>query len=282
MSKSSSATRPSVFRRLGLASWRGRFAWLAGVLLVAVLVSWMLIRATPGWYRPLDPDDQGVQDAGLRGQTLLYFDLRTATERVPLGEQRWSISQDEMNSFLAVNYSQPLTTAGTRTVMDPARNPVSDPFVVFGNGEITVGARITKVPSGNAQGGVGSARFSVAVEHGSDGEPMGVVKLQRVYAGLLPVPRGLVESRLQALLPVILQASVHVAEVQLGAHASEKTENAVEAIARGVVDGTPFPLHFKQDKKEFVVKEIVVEPGRFTMELAPVKPAVVQLRPLSP
>lgn len=282
MSRSSSDTRRSLFRTLGLASWRGRFAWLFGMLVFALLVSWMLIRATPAWYRPLDPDDQGVQDAALRGQTLLYFNLRNATERVPLGEQRWSISQDELNGFLAVNYSPPLTTVGTRATMDPARNPVSDPFVVFGNGEITVGARITKIPSGNQQGGVGSVRFSMAVTPGPDGEPQGVVKMQRVYAGLLPVPQFVVASRLQALLPVILQASVHVAEVQMGAHASDKTETAVEAIARGVVEGTPFPLHFKLDKKEFIVKDIVVEPGRFTLLLAPVKPAVVQSRPLNP
>ena len=56
------------------------------VLLVATGV--LLSRATPSWYRPLDKNDQTVNDLATRANILLTYELRNTAQRVPLGEQR--------------------------------------------------------------------------------------------------------------------------------------------------------------------------------------------------
>ena len=113
----------SLLGRLRLASWRGRFEWLLSVLFVAVLVCWLLARMTPSWYLPLDPTLNSVMDTAQEAQRVLLFESRNTVERVPLGEQRWTITQDEINSLLAMSTAaaQP---AGTGVgAADPAQAP---------------------------------------------------------------------------------------------------------------------------------------------------------------
>src|SRR4051794_5597241 len=81
--------RKPLLVRLHLATWRGRFAWLGGLVLATLVVIWMLVRATPSAYRPLDPSQQVVIDLSGRAQSLIQFELRNAAQKVPLGEQRW-------------------------------------------------------------------------------------------------------------------------------------------------------------------------------------------------
>lgn len=252
-----------------------------GMLLAVVLFGWLLARMTPSWYVPLDPADDNVMRTASRAQNLLYFDLRTAAERVPLGEQRWTITQDEVNSFLAVNIAPPLSPegAGTRPPPGPAQNPASDPFVVFSPGRITVCARIAKLPSGEPQGGVGSMTFSVGVISGPDGTPMGQVKLTRVWAGYLPVPRALLQAWLARQVPAMTEAVRRMVQLQFGTRDIVKAAPIVQQIVQCAGEGRPFPLQYKVDNKEFLIQELRVDDGALTVVLTPLRPAAVASRP---
>jgi hypothetical protein len=274
--------RRSLLSKLRLASWRQRFEWLLGMLLVAVLVCWYLSRMTPSWYAPLSATDDNVMRLASRAQNLLYFELRNTAERVPLGEQRWTITQDEANSFLAVNTAPPTAGSGgdmTRPAADPSKTLVSDPFVIFSPGQVTVCARISKLPGGDPQGGVGSLTFSVGVVVGPDGQPMGQIKLLKVWAGNMPVPRSLLDPWLAQQASGMTQAVQRMAQLQFGVRDVAKTEPILQQIVHGIGEGRPFPLQYKVDNKEFLIKELRVDDGALTVVLAPLKPAAVSPRP---
>src|SRR3954468_11219223 len=174
--------RKPLLVRLHLATWRVRVAWLCSLILATVVVIWVMIRATPSSYRPLDPSQQVVSDLSLRAQGLIQFELRNAAQKVPLGEQRWTITQDEVNSLLATLTAGPLNADGTRQRTDER---ISDPFISFGPGTVSVSARIRDIPSGYAQGGVGTLTFAVGIAD-VNGRPMGFVKLLGAKVGMLP------------------------------------------------------------------------------------------------
>jgi hypothetical protein len=254
---------------MGLRSWRGRFAWLVGGLSAVLLAGWMLARMTPAWYDPLDPNDLGVMQAANVAQTRAG-NLWNAFERVPLGEQRWTISQDEVNAFLAVNPA--LTPADTAAATEGNRLPISDPCVIFQKGKITICARALKLPSGDPQGGVGSLTFSVGIVDGDGGKPMGQVKLTHAWVGNLPVPASVVQGRISALLPNLRQAARRGVELQRGTQEVQKVGTILDDLVDSLGNGRPFPLQYKIEKKEFLIKELSVDNGAFTVVLAPVKP----------
>ena len=180
-------------------TWRGWLLAAFAVVSLILLATWILSRTTPPWYRPLPPDEDWVIDNYDHAQKTM-LDLHNVTERVPLGEQTWSITQDEINSLLAIQFAPPLNPDGTRT---PPANPpvVSAPFVLFTPGEVTFCARTTRLASGNPNGGVVSATFSVSIVSGADGKPSGLVRLKSVWAGNLPIPKSAVEPRIRACCP---------------------------------------------------------------------------------
>jgi hypothetical protein len=262
----STSVRRSLPAHLGLASWRGRGAWLAGLVVLALLICWLLARMTPAWYVALDPADDGVQRTAGEAQNRLIVDLHNATERLPLGEQRWSITQDEVNALLAVK-------------ADLQRSPISDPYVVFSRGQVTLCARLRQLPGDDPAGGVGSLTFAVGtVNDANRGEAMGLVKLTQVWAGKLPLPRSLIEGRLRAQVPEIMEAARQAVEMQFGARAAEKARPIIEQIVRSAGTGQHFPLRYPWDTREFVIRELRVDDGAFTIVLAPVKPAATDPR----
>jgi hypothetical protein len=235
---------------------------------------------TPGWYDPLNPKDLGVMQAADVAQTRV-IGLWNTLERVPLGEQRWTITQDEVNAFLAVNPA--LTPPDTASATDGNRLPISDPCVVFQKGKVTICARALKLPSGDPQGGVGSLTFSVDIVGGEGGKPMGQVKLIHAWAGDLPVPASVVQGRISALLPSLRQAARHGVELQRGTQEVQKVGTILDDLVDSLGNGRPFPLQYKIDKKEFLIKELSVDNGSFTVVLAPVRPpASTSARPSAP
>jgi hypothetical protein len=256
----------SVPARLGLASWRGRLAWLAGLGVLVMVICWVLARHTPDWYVPLDPADDGVQRAALAAQTRATQDLHNALERLPLGEQRWSITQEEVNALLAVK-------------TELRRSPITDPFVIFARGQITLCARVKQLPGADPQGGVGSLTFDVGMTSGAaGGEAMGLVKLTRVRVGDLPVPRSLVERQLRAQEPGMIQAIHQALELQIGGRDAGRVGPIIEQIIRSAGDERPFPLRYKGESRELIIRELRVEDGAFTLVLASVKPAATGTR----
>jgi hypothetical protein len=251
MPPSSAPGRKSLYVRLWLNTWRGRAMWFFAGVVLAFAVVWTLVRMTPGTYRPLDPTDNMVIDLSARAQNLIRYELHTKVERVPLGEQTWTITQDEVNSYLAV-------------LPQLADERVSDPFVAFGPGTVTVSARIRDLPGATKQGGVATLVFAVTVEE-HFGRKMGQVKLVGARAGRLPVPVSWVEARIRGAMPQIVQAVEKMIQVQL----NTKDVSAVEDALQRAGAGQPFPLEYRINKKDVVVKEIKLEEGRFTVVLGP-------------
>lgn len=250
--------------RLHLAGWRGRLAWAAGAFLLLMIGVWTLARMTPAWYQPLDPKDVGVIDTAGRAEQLIHFDLRNAVEKVPLGEQTWTISQDELNSYLAIDL------AGTFDAGGGGKRPaVSDPYVVFLPGEVRVSVRTTKLPGGGRQGAIGTLAFSVGIVQGVDGNPQGLVKLSGAWIGRLRVPTSLVASRISAMTPALIEAVQQAVELRLGVADVRQWEPAAEEVIRDASVGKPFPLHYRVDRKNLVVSVLDVTAGRFTVKLSP-------------
>jgi hypothetical protein len=253
--------RRSLPARLGLATWRGRLAWLGALVVLVVVVCWMLARMTPAWYLPLDPADDIVQRVAGDAQNRAYTDLHNAVQRLPLGEQSWSISQDEVNALLAVKG-------------DLGHGP-ADPFVRFAPGQITLSARVRQLPGADPRGGVGALTFSVGITREAGREPMGLVRLTRVQAGNLPLPRSVVEKSLQQQIPQMIAAVQQAVEMQFGSRPAVKARSLIEEIVRTIGSGQPFPLQYTWENRDFVIRELHVDEGRFTIVLAPVKPASV-------
>jgi hypothetical protein len=250
---------------------------LAAVFVGLLVLTWALSRMTPGWYQPLSPNEDWVIDNADRAEKLM-LDLHNVVQRVPLGEQQWSIRQDEVNSLLAIRFAPPLNADGSRSA--PKVVPlVSDPVVVFTPGKVTVAARSTRIPGSDPRGGVGSVVFSVGIVQDAQDGRMGLVKLDSVWVGSLPVPRSLVNDRLQAAMPSIIKAVEEAIELQLNTRDTAKIEGYVEQAVRDVTAGNPFPLRYTIDRKQIVIKDLKVEDGRFTVVLEPPTPAAVMPRP---
>jgi len=262
------ATGPSVWARFHLATWRGRFAWFFALVLLAFFTCWVLVRMTPSWYRPLDPDDPGVVQTAGRAQTLVTFELHNAAERVMMGPQRWTITQDELNSFLAVNTTPPFDETGKRGTLDPVKYPLTDPYIVFKKGSVMLCARFTKVPGQSPQGGVVSVTFSVGTVTGPDGSLMGLVKLTDVHAGRMPLPRSIVQERLSANVGGINAIVRQVAQIDLGKRDMKDADPLLEQMVRCAIEGQPFPMRYRSNGKDFTVQELNVDDGVFSVVLA--------------
>jgi hypothetical protein len=254
----------TLLARMHLSRWRGRAAWAAGILLGLMIVLWTLARMAPPWYQPLDPRDQGVIDTAGQAEHLIHFDLRNAVERVPLGEQTWTISQDEINSYLAIDLG-PTFEAGSNGKV-PA---VSDPYVVFLPGEVRVSVRTTKIPGGGKAGAIGTLAFSFGIVKGEDGSPEGLVKLTGAWVGRLRVPTSLVASRIEAVTPALIEAVQQAIELRLGAADVRQWEPAAEEVIHDAATGKPFPLHYRLDRKNLVITALDMGEGRFTLKLSP-------------
>jgi len=280
--------RPSLLSRLRPRTRRDWLLSLSATAIVLLVFAWMLSRMTPSWYRPLDPTDVRVIDAADNAQKRA-LELHNVIGRVPLGEQRWAISQDEVNSFMAIRFAPPLNPDGSRTgdsaavplPTSPGKTPpvVSGPVVAFTPGKVTVSAHTTRIPGPDPAGGVGSLVFTVGIVNASDGKPMGLVKLTGVWIGRLPVPKSVVQSRLHAMVPSIAAAAQQAIQLNLNIRDASNINPYIEEIIRSVGEGRPFPLEYTVEKKRIVIKELRVDQGLFTVVLAPPTPAAVMPRP---
>lgn len=261
-------TRPSIWSRLRLATWRGRFAWAGATLLILLIASWTLARMAPPWYQPLDPRNEGVIDTSGRAEQLLHFELRNTVERVVMGTQTWSITQDQLNSYLAIDVARALGASD-----DGKSAPASDFYVVFSPGELRVCARSTRIPGGGKAGAIATLVYSIKIIPGPDGQPQGLVKLTGAWVGCLPVPKSLVASRLSALTPAAVAAVQQAIELRMGVRDEEQWGPVAEEIIRDASAGKPFPLHYHILHKDLVIKSLDLGKGKFTLVLAPPPPA---------
>jgi len=234
------------------------------LLVVLAVIAWLLIRMTPSWYVPFDSTSQHAIDLMDRAQLRLGSKLHNAMESVPVGEQSWSISQDEVNALIAARRGS---------------LPVTGPLVIFTPGKITLAARSKYIPSGNPDGGVGSVviRILHTPAQSPSELPANAIKIHSVWLGYLPVPKAIVESRLASMAPEIVAAVQQQMSLQAGA--SPRIQK-IEPTLTGVLYGEPLP-EFTYNQRQIIIKEIRVDEGLFTIIFAPSPhaPAVVPPRP---
>jgi hypothetical protein len=255
---------------------RSRRGWIILVgssLFMLLLITWLLSRATPSWYHPLNPTETAVIDKAEHAQDK-FLDLHNALQRTPLGDQRWTVTQDELNALLAVRFNA-ATPAPTDAVAPPL---ISAPFVRFTPGLVTVAARTTKVSACNANGGVVSASFVVESSTAPDGSPVGHVRLASTHVGNLPIPTSVVQNKIRALAPAIITAANQAITYQFGSKSGAKVPE-IETAIHAIVDAEPFPLLFTYDRRKILVKEIRVADGSLSITFAPPTPAAVSPRP---
>jgi len=260
---------------------KDRRTWLivAAVVIVPLLVVFLLARMTPSWYRPLDPNSQQVIDTQDIGEHTLVSGLHNTWQKVPLGDQLWSISQVEVNSVLAWQLAPPLNTDGTRSYPAGAKYPVvSDPFVMFEKGRVTIAARTTKLPGSAPGGGVVSVTFAVETIPGmAPGVANTLIRMEGAWVGNLRIPRSLVERKIRSMAPAILAGLNQSYRLSTGE--PSKVMLHVEPVLHAIENGEPFYVKFPYMGREVVLKEIHLEDESLSVIFGPATPAAVRPRP---
>jgi hypothetical protein len=260
-------------RRYLPRTWKGWLLSIFGPIFLLLVIMYVMARMTPSWYEPLDPNSQSVIDASDVGEHKVMPGLWNAWQRVPLGEQLWTISQTEVNSLLAVRARVPENLNGK------PYPKISGPFVMFSEGgHVTLAARTTRLPGPAPAGGVASVTFTIEViPNGPDLPPSGKVTIESVQIGNLRVPKSLVAGRLRAMLPMLADALEQGARLSLKDW--NKAQPQIDAMLGAIERGEPFPLKIARDRP-VIIKDIRVNDGMLTVILAPEVPAAVRPRPM--
>ncbi len=254
-------------------TWRGWLGAGVGLVFAFVAAAWVLSRITPSWYAPLDPNETWVIDNAERTQNA-FLDIHNVIQRVPLGEQKWSITQDEVNSFLAIRFAPPVNN-NVDADTHPQLPAISIPCVAFEQGKVSISARASRIPGADPRGGVGTLVYSVGILKNADGNAQGLVRLSGAWMGMLPVPKSIVDSRLQAMVPAIMPAILEAIELQMNSRSTLKVTPDTQALIEAMMRGQPFPLRHTIDRKQLVITQIKVEEGMLSVVIAPPTPAAV-------
>ncbi len=277
---------PRRFPPISLANIRQRVRWprtlrawaaiIGSLLLAALFVCWILSRGTPSWYGPFaSTDNRYINNIG-SGQTKILADLNNALQRTPLGDQRWTITQDELNALLTCYLPTP--DPADASVPPPL---VSAPFVRLTPGLVTFAARTSRVSSSQRNGGVISASFVVESIPGTGGMPMGHIRLASAAVGNLPIPTSIVQAKIRGLAPTLSTLINDTINRQLSSNPqrSNARDPEIETAIHAIADSEPFPLLFTYHDRKILVKEIKVDSGLLTILFAPSTPAAVPPRP---
>ena len=158
-------TSPPATPRISL--WRRKRTWLLyapltllAITLLFALLCWHLALTDPDWYHPMTIDDPGFQQ--LVDDPRLVTDAHNAVERVPLGDQSFTVQQDQLNATITATLS--LEAAG-----HIARD--ASPVIYFSPGRITLSARVNRLPSATAAAGVITAQYTVQMVDPAPGDP---------------------------------------------------------------------------------------------------------------
>ncbi|MGN6370621.1 MAG: hypothetical protein ACTHN5_20400 [Phycisphaerae bacterium] len=258
----------SRFPRFSRRAW---LAFSAGFLVLLLLILYLLARSTPSWYQPLDPTANDVIDDADVAQNKLRLELHNTMERVPLGEQEWKITEHQINSLLAIRFTPAPPPPQPDAAKDKSPQPpiASSPFVRFSPGKITVAARSPRIPGSDPAGGVLSVTFVVESTFGPDGAPMGVIRIDSAAIGNLPIPKSVIESKLKALTPTLAAVAKETITYQLGVRDTAVLMPQIETAIRAVSEGQPFPLRFRYDRRDILIREVRVEDGVLIIHFAP-------------
>lgn len=244
---------------------RGWAATILGTLTLVAVAAFLLTRVTPWWHHPLDAtqDDviQVADDAHRR-----VIDLHNTLQRSMGGENTWTITDDHVNALLAVKFAE---KAGPQA----HAAGVSAPSVYFGDGQITVSARTTKLPGGPAEGTVVSVAFSISTETDMNGMAWGRFQLDGLWVGALRMPKAVAEKRIEEMLPEVMPAIHQAITLQLGARNARDVGPEVERAISATLKGEEFPLRFKVNRRTVAIREITVQDRTLAITFVPIQEA---------
>lgn len=250
-------------------TWRGwAGAAIAGVGLV-LLATLVLLNIRPGWYRPLNPTSKAVLNHAQEAQ-MSVFRLRNEALNPRLRRITWRITQNQVNSLLAVVYQ------GADGV-SPRRHPASlvRPFVRFTNGRITLAVLDRQWIAG--------AVIAVGIDvHTWTGKknPMAKIRIDDLHVGLLPLPRSLLIDRLENMLPHLGPPLGRIIAVYAGSGYARVMTPQILARLAALLKGKPFPLELRINHRNIVVRKILLRaahvnsrgkrvPAALTVEFTP-------------
>ena len=238
--------------------------WLLTLLVISLLVwvvTWLLMLATPPWYRPMNPNGQLTQHQAGQAQAAL-LNLRNSAQDPTISRITWRITASQINSLLAVAYGQ---TSGSAHRADraPAKfHGFQAPFIRLQDGKITIAA-VVHTAIGNS---VASVTISVAMlPHSITQPPMGHILIEALHLGLAPLPPSLLTSRLSGVLPRIAPSIQRMIAMYAGAGYARTAGPQVIASIRDILAGKPFPLTISFRYRRVTITDIRVLGAHTTM-----------------
>ncbi len=228
--------------------------WLWRLLIIALILllfCWSLTLWTPGWYRPLSTAGPVVQEQAREAQSLL-LNLRNQIQNPRIRYVRWIITQDQVNSLLALVYDE--SSAGLphgHTAL------VRRPFVRFGNGRITFAARIKGLFASSVASITIGVRTAPALTPGA--APEGHIQILSLHSGELPIPRFLIIAELQSLTPRLAPSIEHTLDLYGGARYARRITPQIVSMIKAMLASRSFPLALDFNHRQMILRRLSVE-----------------------
>ena len=259
----------STRKRRRRRTWRGRLGAAAVLVSLVLLAALVLPSVRPGWYRPLNPTSRAVLNHAQEAQMSILA-LRNEAQNPRLRRITWRITQNQVNSLLAVTYQ------GADGV-SPRRHPASlvRPFVRFTDGRITLAVLDRQWPTG----AVLAVGIDVQTLTGATA-PLAKIRIDDLHAGLLPLPRSLLIDRLKSMLPRLGPSLGRIIAVYAGSGYARVMTPQILARLAALLKGKPFPLELRVNHRNIVVQKLQLQaahvdsrgqrsPAALTIEFSP-------------
>ena len=233
------------------------FAVLAGDLLLAVWVFYLLAGSPPAASPPPRLDDEQRTAAGKR----FYRGLMDLSNQAQANEpMSWSITRRELNAYLAgLDEIVALAPGGEPGAVSDLMSQAgrAEPVVALDEGEVTIMARLTEY----------GRVLSMDIAFEMTAQEQLRAQLGGVRIGRLPVPRALLRGRLEALkqrLQSLRQSSDRKAE----GTAPRAVADAAEVLA-AAIDGKPISAEGSMGGRDILITAVEIRPDGLTIEAIP-------------
>ena len=226
-----------------LAIIGGLFAGLFVLLL-------LLAASSPGWYRPLNPIHRQVRDNANHAQAS-FLALRNELQNPRLNRITWRITQDEINSLLAVTLEN---VRRGRRHYSPTTS-LANPFIHFEDNTIVFAIKDNRLPLHPVVTLAVSVHMMPMV---AGNEPSARLGIRSLHLGLLPVPRSIVVQKVAGLQPRIAQSLRQTLGVYAGVGYAKSAAPQIMNWLSSILAGKPFPLEIKSKYRRLFVSRISV------------------------
>ncbi len=245
-----------------------------GWLVIAIVVSLLLIAIcaalvawTPGWYNPLPSNSKRVFNLADSAERELMR-LRNEVGNPGRHQVVWSITQDQINSLLAVRY--PTSSA-------PApKSGLAGPFIMLSRGRITLAIRDYRLPFHSVASVCVRIHTSRGAASKKNSPPDARIQLDSVHIGLIPIPRsnvlGALHQRLTQFGPLIRSTLARYAGSR---YARAQTPRILKYI-QNAMRGKPFPLTLQAGGRTLELARISIR-GAYGTAAGVEKPARIKL-----